>query len=158
MNEHVDATRLGRMRWLSLTAVVAVIGALAVASFGPAAQAQDDEETPLIKAMSDLNTEYKAVRRAARSGSYDEATVASVDKMQKAALTAKGFVPPMAAKVPADKRDAFNKGYRKVMAKLVMQLAQIEVALLEGRDEDATKGITELALIKKDGHDNYIEE
>ena len=157
MNVRIQDARAGRRIRFAVLVTAAVLASLSIGRWAAVARA-DEDEPPIVKQMEMINDGYKTLRRAARSGSYDEESLAEIAKMQQAAVTAKGLEPPMLKKVPADKKKAFLAGYHKTMAKLIMQLAEIEIALIDGKTEDATKGIENLALIKKEGHDNFVEE
>jgi soluble cytochrome b562 len=158
MSVRIPNARLGRKNWLVMLAAVAVLASLSVGRWAPVVRGDDDDDSPVAKEMKKINDGYKALRRSARSGTYDDDSLTEIVKMQQAAITAKMLEPPMLKKIPADKKKAFLAGYHKTMAKLIIQMAQIEIALIDGKTEDATKGIENLALIKKEGHDNYTEE
>lgn len=147
-----------RLRNVLLTAVAAalIVGPLSYVSL-PAAE--EGDEPPLHKYMEQVNEGYKLLRRSARKATYGEEELKAVGSMITNAAMAMHETPPMAEKVTdADAKKKMVIGYKKVMAKLITDLMNLEIAMLEGKAEDAGKLIENLAVIKKEGHDNYVEE
>ena len=154
MNDH--ARSAGR-RWVGFALALTLVLSLGLAGYDQVASAQADLP-PLAQKMEIINDGYKNLRRAARSGAFDEETLSDVTKMQAATLEAKSLEPPMAAKLTGDAKAKMLNGYRKVMAKLLSELGALEVALRDSNVEAVKEHVTNLALIKKEGHDAFIEE
>ena len=81
-------------------------------------------------------------------------------KMQVACQDSKGEAPSMAETITDAKKKAdFLLGYRKSMVELQKQLLDLEVAILDGKWEDAAKLVSDkIKPSKKAGHDAYKPE
>ena len=150
-----------KRNWLALAACVAIAGGLTATWQQTVrhAEAADDEETPLMKAMEIINSNYKKIRRQARRKSFDESTTKMVQEMQTQSLIAMHQPVPMAEKLSGDKKKEMTIGYKKGMAELVTLLMKLEILLDEGNKDEAAKVIMEeLAASKKDGHEKFTED
>ncbi len=154
----MNRTESNRTRWTTLLMTLAFALSLGALALNQSATAQEEDETPMVKHMTGINDGYKLLRRAARSGDLGEETLAAVLKMQKHTLEAKALTPPIAAKLSGDAKEKMLNGYRMVMAKLLGELANLEVAIRKADAEAAKKSVSNLALIKKEGHDAFIED
>ena len=121
-------------------------------------RAADEEEPPIVKYMETINTGYKLLRREARRKSFTDATIVKVVGMQKAAFAALHEEFSMAKDAKPAERKKIVVGYMKIQAALVTELMNLEIALLEGRKDDAAKMVDNLAAIKKKGHDGFVED
>jgi len=142
---------------LTLTGLLGL--ALALTFVLPAATSRaDEEEGPLHDAMETINTNFKLLRRQARRLDFDEQSIAWVVEMQAKAVEAMHLEPHKAEKLNGTEKQQFIIGYRKQMKLFIMELMDLEIALLEGRKEDASKHIDALATHKSDGHEKYTDE
>jgi soluble cytochrome b562 len=116
------------------------------------------DEPPINVEMEILNDHYRTLRRQARRNQYDDATVGMIAEMQAAALSAMHMAVPKAQELPDTERKAVTLDYRRDMAAFVKALLDIEIALLEGRSEDAGELITNLGAMKSDGHEKFHPE
>jgi hypothetical protein len=73
-------------------------------------------------------------------------------------IAAKSEVPPRAETLQGEEREAFVRGFRSELARVLATLAELELACLEGRTEDAQALVTKLADAKRAGHDKYQEQ
>jgi hypothetical protein len=122
----------------------------------PGALAQDEgEESPLHAAMETINGGLRELR--ALVGGEDRAgTLATLDRVQQAALTAKAQAPVSLEVVPAEQRDAFLADYRNELLTLVERLIAVERAVLTGDREGARTILEEQVLtMKKDAHNRF---
>jgi len=119
---------------------------------------EDEDESPIVAEMEMINDHYRTLRRQARRNRYDEATVGMVAEMQAAALSAMHMDVPKADDLPDAARQAMTIDFRRDMAVFVKALLDVEIALLEDRNEDAGKLITNLGSMKSDGHKKFHPE
>jgi len=139
-------------RWMALALAAAVVGSWSMVSLAGA------EDPPIIKHMEEINSGYKSLRREARRLSFNEESIATVINMQEHALKAMHVPFKMAEKVSGDAKKKMIAGYKKVQGQLVIELINLEIALEEGRKEDAKALVEKLGALKKEGHDKYVEE
>ena len=130
----MNASRLLSLAPLGLVAALLVgpgaPGAEPTALIPPPA---GDEEVDIARCMDALKVNLKTVA-AGLSGdddSVDGDTLKALAAMQVWSLRAKALSPPM-DDVAADKRGAHGKAYRADMARLLAELCQMEIEILEG--------------------------
>jgi hypothetical protein len=75
--------------------------------------------------------------------------------MQRGVIAAKGEVPPLAETLQGAEREAFVRGFRGELARVLATLAELEIACLEGRAEEAQTLAKKLGDAKRVGHDTY---
>ena len=114
-----------------------------------------EDETPLGKQMEAMNDAFKAFRRETDpvkgAVTAREAQVAAI----KAALETPALVKEM-PEGPEKVKAALE--YRKLMAKLLTSLCEVEEAFLNGKLEDVAKIVEGLKGQKKEGHEKFIKE
>lgn len=114
-----------------------------------------EEETPLGKQMEAMNDAYKAFRRETDpvkgAAMAREAQVAAI----KSALETPTLIQEM-PDGPEKVKAALE--YRKMMAKLLTSLCEVEEAFINGKMEDVAKIVESLKGQKKEGHDKFIKE
>ncbi len=114
-----------------------------------------EEHTKLHEQMEKMDDAYKAFRK-------------ETDPVKGAALAreAQGFaiqslaeVPELAKEIkdPAEKAKAVV-AYKKMMAKLVITLCEVEEAFLNGKVEDVEAIVDSLKDQKKEGHEKFVPE
>jgi soluble cytochrome b562 len=114
-----------------------------------------EEETPLGKQMEAFNDAYKAFRRET-----DPAKGAALAReAQQAVIKGLGELPSMLAKMPdgAAKSKAAAE-YRRMMAKLLVSLCEVEEAFLDGKTDKVAEIVESLKEMKKAGHDKFMED
>lgn len=114
-----------------------------------------EEETPLGKQMEAFNDAYKAFRRET-----DPAKGAALAReAQQAVVKGLGELPSMLAKMPdgAAKSKAAAE-YRRMMAKLLVSLCEVEEAFLDGKTDKVAEIVESLKEMKKAGHDKFMED
>jgi soluble cytochrome b562 len=113
------------------------------------------DETPLAKQMESMDDAFKAFRRetdpakgAALAREAQEAVVAGMKEM-----------PAKLAKMPAGaEKDKAAAAYRKSMAKLLLVFCEVEEAFLAGKLEEVEKQVAAVREMKKEGHDQFMED
>lgn len=134
---------------------------LGAAGFGVAAAlpAPADIPTPKVAAddvleesMESMNGALKTLLKGGITAETKDKSLEAVVRMQTAIVAAKSGKPH-------DLNAEELVGYRKMMADLLATTAKLEVAILDGKFEDATKiAKDELTRFKKEGHDKYQKE
>lgn len=127
-----------------------------------------EEPTPLRAAMEDLKAHLKVVALSLRAGADPttpqgaaaaERALEHVAGMQAAALAAKAEAPPEAGELPEAERAAHRTAFRRDLALLLGELADLEVELLEGRRDDAAARIAgSLFQLREASHERYQRE
>lgn len=145
---------------LTLSALaLALIAALTFSISGPAAHAEPEHgehhggHEILEHNMKVIGSAYKKLRTQARSKAFGESTIKLLSQMQSAAVIA------MHANVDAEitkKEDVI--AYRTQMADLIKKLLDTELAVLNGKNDEAASNIGDLYRIEKKGHRQFRKE
>ncbi len=122
---------------------------------GVMATMKAEDETPLGVQMEAMNDAYKAFRRETDplkgAAMAREAQVAAI----KATLETPTLVAEM-AEGPEKVKAALS--YRKMMAKVLTSLCEVEEAFIDGKMDEVAKIVDSLKSQKKDGHEKFIKE
>lgn len=134
---------------------------LGAAGFGLAAALPAPADIPaprpaaddvLEESMESMNGALKSLLKGGISAETKDKSLEAVVRMQTAIVAAKSAKPH-------DLNAEELLGYRKMMADLLATTAKLEVAILDGKFEDANKlAKDELTRFKKEGHDKYQKE
>jgi hypothetical protein len=117
-----------------------------------------DEDSPLAKQMETINSNYKLLRRAARTKQFSDETPKMLQEMQMATLIAMHEKVALVQKQPQAKQKDEMIAYKKLLKKQLDTLIDMEIAYMEGRADDVAAGVEELGSLKSDGHDRFTEE
>jgi hypothetical protein len=129
---------------------------LAVLALAPVlAPARQEQETPLQLGMEQMNGALRQIGRLVKDPAGLSAALGPIVEMQRGVLAAKGETPPLAETLQGEEREAFVRGFRTELARVLAKLAELEVACLEGRAEDAQALAQQLGDAKRAGHDAY---
>lgn len=114
-----------------------------------------EEDTELYKQMEAMDDAYKAFRKE----TDPTKGAALAREAQGWALKSFGEVPELvkAIKDPVEKAKA-EATYRKMVAKLIVSLCEVEEAFVAGKLEDVEKIVTALKEQKKEGHEKFMPE
>ena len=116
------------------------------------------EEDALHEAMEHMKGSVRRMGKLLQSGNTAEC-LPLLAEFQSNALAAKGALPDLAEGLEAAERERFVTGYRIMMVKLVRTSCDLELALLEGRTEDAQRIFqSELRPMEKAGHAEYRDK
>ncbi len=140
---------------LALCLLAALAAPLALRT---AVGAEEKKGEALADRMGIVNDNYKSLRRQARTKAFDAESIKLIEQMVLESVKAMHMEPPMAAKVPADKKEQFLLDYRKSMANMLNELLKLEITILEKKNDAAATMIENLSNIKKEGHDKFVEE
>jgi soluble cytochrome b562 len=153
----MDRTQVSqKRRWWTLGVCTALGLAVALTA---TVNVEAAEDTPLVKAMEIVGSNYKKIRRQARSKKFDATTLKLVQDMQTQSLIAMHQPIPRATKAGGAAGKAMQAAYRKSMAKMITKLLELEILLDEGKSAEAAKIMMEdLGTMKKSGHEKFTEE
>jgi hypothetical protein len=111
------------------------------------AHAEDKvKKSELSNTMGDIDDMMKKLRRSIRKPETNAQSLQLLADIEKAMVACKSMTPSKAATVPADQKDKFIAAYRKEMAGTIINLCELEQAILDGDNAKAVeiyKGITE---------------
>lgn len=114
------------------------------------------EPVELFDHMMVLKKSLKALATGLSEGKPTAELLVHVTAMQEAALKSKSFDPPNLSDVPEARRDAHRNAFRADTLRLLIDLAQLEIDLLEGRPEEAFGRVTgSLYKLREASHEKY---
>jgi hypothetical protein len=117
---------------------------------------QDEQESKLEQAMDSMQSALKQVDKALGKKDTAAALPFVVD-MQRSALAARVETPPLANDIADPKKRAeFVAGFRKQLIALHKALCDLEIALIDGKSDDAARIVdATIKSLKKEGHAKY---
>lgn len=131
---------------------LSLVGICLLAASVPSSR--DDGE--LYKLMKSLKGHLKTLAGALQSPDTDEASLAALSEMQVITIAAKRLLPTNLEDVPEAKRAAHTKAYKVDMARLLQELAAIEIDVLERRHSEAFERIKSgLLEMRESAHDKF---
>ena len=135
---------------MKIKSITAALAALAICAFPVYA-----EDPPLAEHMSEMNDAYKAMRRT-----RDPEQGASLAReAQQAMFKAIAEVPELVKEMPDGSEKAkASAEYRRMVAQLIVIIADVELAFLDGDLDRAGDLFKEMRGSKKDGHDKFMED
>lgn len=123
----------------------------------PRAIAEDKKpQTPLGKAMEEMDNGLKKLRRTLRSKDSNAQSLETIAKVEAAVLASKGMTPSRATTMPSDQQPAYLADYRKRMAAVMVSMCNMETAVLEGDNAKAQEIYKQLKQQEEDGHDEFM--
>lgn len=155
----IDFRLVGTLSTMNSKCCLFVLAAFAVAALSVPAFLSPTQQAPVATmddSMQSLQAGFKGLEKALGKGEVEKALRLVVD-MQNAAQEAKTGLPEKSAEI-ADgaERTKFLNAYRLKIVDLQRALLDVEVALVEGKLEDAKKLLdTKLKPLKKEGHDTF---
>lgn len=113
------------------------------------------DETPLGLQMEAMNDAYKGFRRE----TDPVKGAAQAREAQQAVMKSLAESPVVIQEMPEgpDKVKAAVE-FRKMMAKLLVSLCEVEEAFLNGKIDDVAKIVDDLKAQKKSGHEKFVKE
>ena len=141
----------GRLAGFVAMALMASMAGFAVR---PTVAFADDHEK-MEEAMDGLNTAHKKLKKQVADKAQVKTSIDLVREMQKHTVSAKILTPDRAGKTPESERVKFLASYQKAMNGLLVELLNIEDALLDGDTAKAEAGVKKLDDIKKKGHEQF---
>ena len=129
-----------------------LVGTCLVAASLPGKSVDGD----LQEYMKGLKNNLKVLAGALQSPYDDEASLSALNEMQIITIAAKRLQPSNLTDILPAKQAAHTKAYRASMARLLQELAAIEIDVLEQRHSAAFKRIkSELFEMRDSAHDKF---
>ena len=116
------------------------------------------QKSELNNTMEDMDEVFKKLRRSIRKAEQNEASLKLIQELQTKAVSCKDMVPTKAAKVPEADRAKFVVAYRKEMAAVIIDLLQMEQALLDGDNAKAQDIYKAIGEREDKDHDQFMQK
>lgn len=146
------ATKVWSWKLLLMTLAAAMIAAPATVT------AEEKEEIKEIAGhMEVISRNFKKLRRSIQDPAENAASVKLIEEAIVHAKAAMKMEPPLAKDMTGKEKEAFLAGFRKMMEMVVAEFGNMKKALEENRNADAETSYRKLLLLKKDGHEKYVE-
>ena len=139
-----------------------LIASLTLGAAIPAVSTTDDD-TPLVEAMSSLNSSFRTFRKAVKGDAPNkELALTELLKMQAAVHSSKLETPesakPKNSKLSPDAARALTRDYRKTLISCEKALLDLELLILDEKYNEVDVALRGLLAMKKAGHDKFIED
>jgi len=118
---------------------------------------REEDDTPLMKEMEKLDAAMELLKRSVLDPAQDAKSLEQLAIAQQACVASKSMVPKMAEKTPVAERAGFVTSYRKGMVAVLVELANLEAAVLDGDRERARSLWKKLDGMKDEGHNTFTE-
>ena len=151
---------LNRLKKTLLVLAATTSLALPVASFCRRAVAEEAKvkKSELSGEMEDMDESMKKLKRTVRKAEQNPESLKLIAEMQAKCVSSKGMIPTKVEKLPEAERAKFITAYRKEMAAVIIDLCQMEQALLDG-DNDKAKEIYKAIGEREDkDHDLFMQK
>jgi hypothetical protein len=140
------------MRWML---PVLFVSAAAWTFAHPAPRAAQ-EQSALRVTMETMKTHLKGLAMALQRPDGRDAALGEVAELQRLVLAAKLESPPKLDDLPEADRAAHASGFRRELAAVLRELAELEIDLLEGRSEAAQARVRKsLFEMRERAHERY---
>jgi len=146
------------------SATLALMLSFMVLSAQPSVSAPDSVErgTPaaadgeLFDLMLDIKSSIRDLYRAAQDPGKRSEALEALHALQKHVVAAKQMPPPKIEEMEESKREAYRLGFRRELAELLQETTRIELAIIDGKTDEAVKRIREdLIELRDRAHDTY---
>jgi translation initiation factor 2B subunit (eIF-2B alpha/beta/delta family) len=148
-----------------LALVTASMLALPLASVSHRAMADEPKKTEekvkkseLNNQMEDMDDAMKKLRRSIRKADQNEASLKLLAEIQEKAVACKSMTPTKTEKLPEADRAKFVLAYRKEMAAVIIDLCQMEQALLDGDNAKAQEIYKAIGVREDKDHDQFMQK
>ncbi len=133
-----------------ITALTFTISTTQIARADSDKHEHGEEHEVLEQNMKIIGSAFRQLRRDARSKKFDETTLKNLERMQKSAIIA----------MHANEEEHITKKedviqYRSMMADLIKQFLDMEIAILKGENDKAAACVDEMNSLMKNGHGKY---
>ncbi|MCH2113241.1 MAG: hypothetical protein MK213_10310 [Planctomycetes bacterium] len=112
----------------------------------------------LEEPMDVLKRHQRALRRVIADPAQAEQGIALLREMESAVFESMNHCPEPFTEMTAKEQAIWEVGFRRSLLRLATTMVNMELALLEGRMEDAQNLYRELGASKKSGHNDYKED
>ncbi|WP_432797570.1 cytochrome b562 [Poriferisphaera sp. WC338] len=136
--------------------IFVTLGSLALlAPLSFADKDSEHDEVNLHELMEDMEDDFKALRKQINNADKNDSSVELLTDLQEDAVEAKGFMPDNVLDASASEKDALQTEYLIAMNKLIIELAQTEIALLENDNKKAVKALVKVRDVQRSGHKKF---
>ena len=156
---------MNRIKKTFLIVATAAILALPLTTLNRRAGAEEPKKTEVKVQKSELNNEMedmdeamKKLRRSIRKVEQNEASLKLLTEIQLKAVNSKAMIPTKTAKMPEADRAKFVLAYRKEMAAVIIDLCQMEQALLDGDNAKAQEIYKAIGEREDKDHDQFMQK
>ena len=156
---------MNRAKQSFLIVATAAILALPLSTLSRCAFAEEAKKAEVKVQKSELNSEMedmdeamKKLRRSIRKAEQNEASLKLLAEIQQKAVSSKGMIPTKTAKVPEADRAKFVLAYRREMAAVIIDLCQMEQALLDGDNAKAQEIYKAIGTREDKDHDQFMQK
>ena len=116
------------------------------------------QKSELNNTMEDMDEVFKKLRRSIRKTEQNDASLKLIQELQTKTLACKDLTPTKAAKVPEADRAKFVLAYRKEMTAVLIDLLQMEQALLDGDNAKAQEIYKAIGEREDKDHDQFMQK
>ena len=134
---------------------LALAAAVAGSSLVTGTVALADDHEKMEEAMDVINTGHKKLKKSVTVAAENKASIGMLREMMQSAMVAKTLTPERAGQTPEAQRAKFIAEYQKAMNGLILDLINIENALLDGNNAEAEKLVKKLDQVKKTSHEAF---
>ena len=121
-------------------------------------QDKEAEDSELTSHMKIINKGYRKLRSTLRDAERNAESLEKIWEMESHALAAKSLEPDKFALTPEADRAAFMVGFRKTMTELIKAMLDLEVAVLDGDNDQAREILKNINKMKKPAHEKFKAE
>jgi hypothetical protein len=116
------------------------------------------KKSELRNQMEDMDEDFKKLKRTVRKAEQNEQSLKLLTAIQQRMVLCKEMTPERAAKVPEADRPKFLKDYRREMAGVIINLCEVEQAILDGDNSKATDLYKAIVEREDKDHDSFMEK
>jgi len=150
----MTATRSTPRVHTSATSLAVAFAALLALGWSAATPRGDDSK--LYDLMEGIKGNLKTIVSSVKDPKLDAKTQEALAEMEASLLAAKGEMPTNLSDHRGDARAAHIAAYRADMARTLIKVLEVEIAMLEGRrDEAFAIAVKDLHGMRKAGHGKY---
>lgn len=116
------------------------------------------KKSELHSSMEDVDDAMKKLRRTIRKPDQNAESLKLVSEIQTLMVAGKAMVPTKTEKLPEADRAKFVAEYRKEMAGVIIQLCNLETALLDGDNAKAQEIYKAITEREDKDHDQFMQK
>src|SRR5258708_7476597 len=146
-----------KLAGLALVALFAVAAPLAPLCHRAAAE-EKVKKTVLNSEMEDIDESMKKLKRTLRKADQNAESLKLIADVQQKMVASKSMTPLKAQKIPEADRAKFVAAYRKEMAGVIIDLCQMEQAVLDGDNPKAVEIWKAINDRSDKAHDQFMQK
>jgi hypothetical protein len=156
------------MAWRPVLMIAFLVGAAAGVSMlvglksvsqDPPAQVEEAAAPELFDHMLEVKALVRDLSRLAGDATKKSEALPLITELEGHIIAAKEMVPPAAEVKPEAERPAFVLSFRKAMTELLREVAELELDIIEDRNDQAVERITTTLIQMRDkAHEVFQED